>query len=532
MKHSPHSSAPRFAEPAAAILLFSLLIFVLRYPTSHLGLVFYDDGETLYHVMMLLSGYVPYRDDHTHHFLGYVLPVLVGAKVFGFSLELIRQMSFLTYLAAALGVFLCMRLISGFWLSVLAAAITVSIREPYVWAYFIQYQLNVLIAFILYFAMRYCLEPRRAFLLVSTALSSVAFCFDQRALALSFIPAAAFFLAPPSRIKERFSQAGAAAFVWAIFPGLAALYLLVHGAWDLFIEQTITFPRDYRVGSLSLSDILYRGYQNHLRLAFDAPIAVATACAGFAGLIRDRARWVDEYHDGNRRYRALYLLLLLTALPLAIMPLFGGRDFPNYVITWYPLMGMLAVLSIRFFRYLSERAARLYPLVPVAAVLISLAQAISYWNGPTELPYKGDGRAETVEYLRQNLSLGETVLVWAYRLDLYAALEEKAPYPIANRIMVHPDHLIVDREARIAHIYPPYEREYLRWLDEQPPTYIVTVDRTGYPRLYSPTDEKIHSMLETSYEQVFEISRRDFMDKDTTFRVYRQSEEVAVPAER
>ncbi|MBN8549697.1 MAG: hypothetical protein J0M12_10310 [Deltaproteobacteria bacterium] len=515
---TPSRPPSKSGELLFAACLLALLVWILRLPTANLGLVYYDDGETLYHTLSFISGRVPYVQDSSHHFLGYVLPFVIAAKVGGFSLDLIREVGFVLQLATALGVFCSMRLLARFSTSLLAAAICLSVRQPWVWGFYIQYEINFLSAWILFFSLRYCLFPERWSVLAAALLAGLAFTFDQRAGFLILLPLISLYLRRGS--DANLLRTGIAALLSFAIPACAALaYLASLGALPDFWKQTFDFPLRYRSASAGLSEVLFGWIYIYAKLLRDASVACVTALLGFLAMALHRKLWCPD-NDGKQR---AYRLMLWSAIPFAAMPLFGQRDLPYYVVTWYPLIGMFSALSPRLFLSLPPPLLRFVKAAPLFAVLLPILLVARECVVGEFSNYPGDGRAETVAYLRKHMQAQDTLYVWGYRLDVYADLKKLSPYPFANRIMIHPDQSIMaSREQRASHVYPEYEKRFLALLKENPPTYLVLFDRNALASQPSRANDAVQELLRNGYDEVHSIQGIDFLGVPTQFTVYRQ----------
>lgn len=501
-------------QAVLAAVLVALLYFLLRLPTRHLPLAYYDDGETLYHTLSILLGQVPHRDDFNHHFSGYLLPFVVSARLFGFSIELMRIVPMITQVMTGLGVFLCLRFFTGPLLSFLGAALAISAREPWVLGFYPQYQINPFWVFSLFFSLFYLERRKTIFLQAAFLMCGLAFTFDQRALFLTLIPVSALAL----RLKDLgrgLGPLGLACLTAFALPAIAGLvYLAANGALLPFWEQTLVFPALYRSGAQSWIDLLSQWVMSHRFLFTQTPILAVGAVGGFCILWRDT-------RSSRPRDRMLRRLLLLTAVPLAIMPFFGARDFDYYTATWLPYMGILAALAAASPGKLPRTPAMAIRLFLAMAVIFPLYQSLRSRNDYQQAALRGDGMADVVQFLRDNMQPRDTLYVWGYRFDPYIYLQKPAALPFASQIFVHPDVEIKGRPARQKHIYPEYDRIFTTLLHNQPPDYLVLFDRGEEKKDFSPADAKVLALVQDRYDLVFRTQRRDFLDKEVFFKIYR-----------
>lgn len=500
---------PKAIELLGTLLFYSCLYSILRSLTATLGLAYYDDSETLYHAFSILQGKVPYLEDHSHHFLGYVLPFVIGAKLVGFSEALIRQVAFINQVATAFGVFLILRHYESRAAAVLGGALLLSAHEPWVLGFHQQFEINLCTVYIILTALQAIETGKRAWLGGSFFLSGLAFTFDQRAAFLAFIPLVVFALLLPA--PEYFRKIYLV-LMGAVCPAIALGYLTINGALQSWFEQTLIYPSFYRAGSKNLLEVLLQGIEVHKYLVTQTPIFLALALIG--GFI-----WVREWKTDRSQAAAL---ILASILPLLAMPLFGARDFDYYTITWFPLMAIFAAHAPRIFKRLNSRVAWLVPVIVWTPVGLSVLQVVMHANWEYRDKYDGDAITDTVAYLKRELSPTDSVYVWGYRLDTYIYLRRLSPLPFVNTIMVDPDDKVTGEESRQQHVYPKYEQEFMADFMSVLPKFVVVFDSEDRIRGYSMADNFVRQILAGRYELVFKSRKRDFRDKETSFDVFRR----------
>ncbi len=505
-----------FLEGALALLVIIPAVFLIRQLFADLPAYFHDEGETLYRTMLILRGGVPYRDDLTHHFAGYVLPYLLAAPFLGITDALPHQLGTINQVLVGLGVFLSLRMLTGFSWSLVAALLAACAREPWVESFYVQHELNLLQVFIWYGSIRYIVYGSRGAFSIAAFIAGLAFLFDQRALAfVAYLPIALFLRQRVQR--ESWGEAACwGGFAVLLAPLCAVVYLLANGALSEFVQQTIVFPTLYRRGSQSLATSLWLGIWLHRYLFTLSPLLAVGAAFGLFGVYR-------MWHDQPTPWRAAVQFLLLTALPLIPMQMLGGRDFNYYSITTLPLMAALAAFGYGIF--LRHRAFQaIYLIFLVLPTVLGIVEAGAARKDPMVRDYRGDGLNETVEFLQKVLLPTDTVYVWNYRLHIYSRLGRLAPVRASNEIMIHPDSLVLGPE-RAAHVFPRYETEFLNWISRTPPTYIVWFDRTGQEKRTSRVRDVIESLIAAHYQEVFSIQRRDLTRADCSYRVFKKREE-------
>lgn len=491
------------------ILVIGVLAAVyalLRMPTGPLNLAYYDDGETLYHTFSLLNGQVPYRDNFNHHFMGYVIPFIGLSHLAGFSVDLIREMAFVNQVLCGYGVFLCVSVFCGFLPSFLAALMAISAREPWVLGFFQHYQNSLLIVFVLYFALRYLEDGKSFFLIVSSFLCGVLFTFDQRVLLAGLIPLAAFTL---ESLKRRSLSAGTLSgslFAMSSAPLLCLFYLYLNNALWAFIEQCFVFPLKYRVGSKSTADAAWDALYLHRYLFTQTPLLLIFGVIGFITALMLLQK------KGYEKKNAL-LLVVLSALPVASIPLFGGRDYDYYTIPWLFYLAVLAGIGTLMFR---KRAV--YTALLAAPLIMPVLSVLSYdgrYKG-----YEGDGLRETAAFLKQDIKPDDSLFIWGYRLELYVRAEKLSAYPFSGNLLIHPDPQIKDYQDRLKHIFPRYEEMFMDLLKNKPPVYLVTFSRGGI-NPDSPARRALFQKILNEYTEVFHITRDDFLGEECSYRVFK-----------
>jgi len=519
VQHSPRLEA--LLESALALLVLIPAVFLVRQLFADLPAYFHDEGETLYRTMLMLRGGVPYRDDLTHHFVGYVIPYLLAAPFLGLTDALPHQLGTVNQVLVGLGVFLCLRLLTGFAWSLVAALLAACAREPWVESFYVQHELNLLQMAIWYGCLRYILRGSRCAFLLAGVVAGLSFVFDQRAVAfIAYLPIA---LMMRQRVQR---EAWGAVAGWGlvsvlIAPACAAAYLVLHGAFSEFIQQTIVFPALYRRGSQSVAASLWQGILLHRYLFTLSPLLALGAVFGLFGVYR-------MWRDRPAPWQAAVLFLLLTAIPLIPMQMLGGRDYNYYTITMLPLMAALAAFGYGIFQ--ENRGFRLVFLIFLTLpTVLGIVEAGAAKRDPIVRDYRGDGLNETVDFLQKVLLPTDTLYVWNYRLAIYTRLGRLAPTRSANEIMIHPDSLVLGPE-RIAHVFPRYETEFLNWISRTPPTYIVWFDRTGQEKRTSRVRDVVESLIAAHYREVFSIQRRDLTRSDCTYRVFQKNEKVQAEA--
>ncbi len=488
------------------VLIASFAIFKL--PVIHLPIMFFDDGEMIYHAFAMSKGSIPYLDDHSHHFLGYALPILLIGKILGFSVYLLRETALIFQVLTAFGIYqLLNRYTPKSWAG-LGAILFISAREPFVPGFPIQSEINLLIVLILLFVDRS--EKSYSFLNWASFISGVAFTFDQRALPLLFLPIIT--ILGKSSGSDLFKKLGLIIIFWCLAPIVGVIWLSSNGALQSFWEQTLFFPARYRVASLGFLGSIWQGVSLHRFLLTETPWLSAVGIAGyFALLIPPLNTKLSE------PFRRCLLILPFILFPMAAI---GGRQYDYYTVIWLPFLAILGALSSQYaltksiLLQLSFLGLYLIATIPPYFNSVMLKQSGKFDR------YGSDGAKETAKYLTENMTPSDSLFVWGYRLDLYVLTQKISHFPNANQLFIHPDRKITGPE-RWRHISPKYEYEFIFRLQEDPPTYFVYFSRSNEKDLPSPALEAVKKILTIRYEKVFEMVGEDPPKGDPKFTVYR-----------
>lgn len=511
-----------------ALPLFLALYGLFRAPTSDLGLAYYDDGETLYHAFATNQGLVPYRDNYNHHFLGYIIPFLITGSLTNdwmLSFTLVRGA---TIVLSALLLFVLVRRWTRLSCGILAGSLLLSAREPWVLAFFQQYQINLFIILGWVLLARFLTKTRGSSPLLGYAgvIYGCAFVFDQRALLLLSIP---FFvimfrsfagIGAPGELfpkkQERPSLFHLLKDVLTLSAGFCApvvaclIYLWNHDAFTSWFQQTIYYPFFFRAAPLPFSDKLKVWCSLYMHLPTQSPFLFVTGLVGLIALFLTK---IPPHLQPAK-------LLIASSLPaLFFMPLMGGRDFDYYTITWFPLLALTATVATQLFK---ERALmrRMHSILLSAALLIPLIESIT--NLPSRSSrYSGDGIEEVVSYLQASGASRNSVYLWGYRLELYVHLGQVSPLPFASRIFIHPDQQFPEnREERV---YPLYRDRFFNLLNSKPPEYIIWFTQDSNPELPSLAEDALRKLVQGEFREVYTLTKPDFRGHWSSYKIYRKT---------
>ncbi len=473
------------------LILFGVFFFslaLIRIPLAAMVLPYRDDGETLYHAFALLRGLVPYREDISHHFLGYVLPFCGAAKIFGMTPSLIPLLYLVNQALSATLLYAILRFFLSRPLSLTGACLLLCAREPFVLSFFPFYEVNLLMLVVWYCALRALRSGEERWLFLCALAAGAALTFDQRGVFLAIIPVALLFLESRKLLVAANIVGALASYLAA--PILALIYLATNNALVPFFEQTLIYPFLYRSAGTPLGT-LRNLIEMHLPLLNDTPILLLAATSGAVAIL---ARPIID--------RSEQVLLLFFALPVFLMPLLGGRGFDYYSLPYLPLLALLTPFASVLFSRRSALAQRTLLVILWTPVLLAAAMTIKLSRSGELATQQRDAVSSVVEFLKnQTDRVPNQTFLWGYRPDLYVLLKETSPLPFVNRQLIHPDAAITGQAERESHVYPKYADLFRDQLHRLAPQYIVLYEEQ--PLLYSPSDVELRGFVGLYYEQVF-----------------------------
>ncbi len=501
----------RLIRDLLILTLYTLTYILVRLPLAPAVMPFLDIGEVMYHTLSLMEGRVPYRDDITHHFLGYTIEYLLAAKIFTFDEQLPSKVAIINQALSAFGIFKILTLLLPSWLALLGGLMLLLAGEPWVLGLYLQYQINLLAIYILYFSFLYLNKGALRDLLFSFLIAGVAFFFDQRAIVMLTVPFLAWWLAEKRKLKPLLIGL----FAYLTVPTLALTYLFYHTALTSFIEQTLLFPILYRSASRQPLELLADIFASHLYLVKETPFLLAFFIVGLIPLFY---RAIIR-HDRNDRKDRLSLFVLLSIAPFILMPLFGSRPYYYYSVTWIPYMVLVGFMNAAEFVKLNLPKKSAYLLLSIAPIFLSLLTTINvlYHESPA---HADDGINAVVSTMQSQMQPDDTVFIWGYRFDLYIYLHKLSPYPFANYHLIHPDWRITG-EARLQHVYPKYESYFLELLNNKLPTYLVTFDRDATIGTDSLANQAVLQKIASAYDKILEINSINISGERVYWKGYR-----------
>jgi hypothetical protein len=491
-----------------ALIFFAALYVLLKLPTVSPWILFIDDGETLYHALSILAGRVPYRDDISHHFLGYVLPFVIGGAVFNVTPYLLTILISLNQVGSAFILYRTANLFVPRRSALISGALVLSAREPWVISFFPLYEVSFALTVIWYFSLRSMRENSVRDLSYAWLSTGVALLLDQRAVFVVAAPlAATLFLRKNLRPRHHLR------FLISLLspPSAALLFLYLTDALVPFIEQTIIYPLHFRTGGALGSSMLESLASIHKPLVEETPLLLFFGVLGGLAIVFTRAEKL-----GISR-----VALAVTLSPAVFIPLLGGRNFSYYTITWLPLLSLLAIWSIDAIPASLSMLRNLWRKVLWFPVVVALILSVKLFFSREVLNYSGDGVNEVVDIIeREDPGHAKSVFVWGYRPDYYVYAKRLSPFPFVNRQMIHPDAQIEDASLREAHVYPKYEKKLLNLLSSNPPDYIIQYILR--PELSSETDKAVSKLLTQKYSRLSVVAKPSLGGETGTFEVYKR----------
>ncbi len=387
-------------------------IFILLIMTAFLGIssfrnhsyLSYDITEMIYHALVVKSGRIPYVDDVTHHFMGYVFPLM-----FLNSPDAVWCLSASYICITALLAFMLAKELGLPNVRVLLATVAVTIGWLYGWVGFIfelQSQALPLIWLLLVsLARAWRLQSSRMMAGAGFLLGIMAV-MDQRLIlygSMMFLP-----LCHSSWLNRKRAVATAMVFV-ALVPSLAGLWLYAHGALWSCVQHALIFPLSMRNKGVPFSILEF------LKKGVDAePMAAALIGIGFLICLAVRAV--------PKPYRVIYLSVTVLGLIYSVL---GGRYYIHYLLVLQPAVvlstGLLAcAISFRYLKGLLFALCGSYMLFPIC---------VGIGAGRWTLPVDDLVMRNAAEVVRKNSDFGEEVLVWGPAPSIYLYSERRTSFP-------------------------------------------------------------------------------------------------------
>lgn len=510
---------PKITEILLVTATLVLITSFLRLPHSMIPWSYYDDAEGVYHAFSIASGRLPYLEDATHHFLGYTLPYLLLAPFTGFSFELVRISALLHISLTGLFTYLGCRSFTRPFVSLVAALLVVSAGQPETAGFYIQFELNLILSAILCCLLWHTVSSRDSLLKIASFLLGLLICYDQRMVV--YLPLIPILLLWQCNFGRAFFRNFILEFVlpFIVAPLAGFLYLFCSGIINEFIFQVYTYPREYRIGSLNFFSVIYEGIRSHWFLLEKTPIFTGAAIAGCLAIAK----------KSIRNFRAAQKLILLLTLVLSIFPpLFGGRYYEYYVVTYYPVFGILAGAGILLLFSIRKSIGITYYLLLFLQPLFAMILAYSLLRYDHFLEFSGDGNKEVAAYLQENAEVDDQIFVWGYRPDIYLLIGRTSPSRFVNQMMIHPDGNLTQEEQAL-HVVPKYLEEFKKWWCMSPPNFVVTFNENDMSS--SLAQQFVMGQLKNHYHPTFNTRKLDASKREIRFKIYSLSSSNASSTE-
>ncbi|RMD85347.1 MAG: hypothetical protein D6808_05435, partial [Candidatus Dadabacteria bacterium] len=231
------------------------------------------------------------------------------------------------------------------------------------------------------------------------------------------------------------------------------------------------------------------------------------------------------FFDIRGRYIELpkwYLgLLRASFVPIGAMVFLGSREYFIYIVSWFPYLALLFPIGVSYFSKKPSPLRAGYAVLVFFVLMMPPLNVVRLLGEKDLIRYAFDGTENVAAFLKENMDPNSTIYVIGYRLDLYVRVGALSFYPFANWIMVHPDRQIRGA-ARKFHVYPKYERLFLRLINQRKPDYMVVFRNSDMPRLTSKVSEVFNTIIETNYSPVFALSRKNPLGRTVSYRVYKK----------
>jgi hypothetical protein len=483
-----------FIFPSLAFFSFYILLRLPYFslPDFTYGIFFLDDGETLYHLKALYASLVPYRDDVTHHFLGYLISYLFLEKIFNSPQVLLFVTALLHQLISALAIFsLTFKISNNRALAFLSGLTFLAALEPYALGYPPIAQLTSLIL------LTFCALLNRSGLirLLGSLVFGVALTFDQRAI--FFTP---LFIYQIWR-KEKKLISPRHFIAMLLVPFSMLFYLFINSAVKDWFKQTIIYPLFHRnCGTWGNSNFL----------ALEAPLFYLYLLALLTIIIFIVKRPAILTFEKSLLASLAFLASLLSVLA-------GGREFTYY---HYPLIAFATVIISALARLLERRER--FPLFYSLFLFLALFPTTALINSFTLKfpPLKSDLSLLSATLAREDPLKQKSFYIWGYRPDLYIKLNRLSASRFMNRQMVHPDQGVRAAKDRACHVMPQLLESFISEWNSDKPELVLLVES----KFSSQSEIFIKESLAKDYHLIAEFKEtllNQKVEKWQLFRYYR-----------
>ncbi|RMG39134.1 MAG: hypothetical protein D6719_14005 [Candidatus Dadabacteria bacterium] len=506
----------KFCSNDLIVLRSKYLLYLVALLLAPLGILLYSDydfissdtAEILYHVKEINSGIIPYRDSFTHHYLGFLLPLVLIDRFIpldGHSLWIVAVLyNFIT----AIGVALCVSEILPQRYANLALLLGVSLGWIPEWQGVIFNVQTMTLPFLIFYIwaqVDFLKNGNGSSLYLGCFLAGALITFDQRLVPAAMVILAALLMRGVWPAKR---ETVIALVSFLSLPAVLFTWLILNGALNDFVFQTLLFPLIYRnAGNKQAAAWPFKLLLFALKTA---PFLILLAALGLAVLIK--------------KERKTGLLLSINLAALVLYLLIGGAGAPNYLMILVPLLLVLCVAGIEGVYSFSRRAG-----VLVTGLLLLLGFSVylaplQYYRATGKWRYQADERTfkETAEFIEEQTAPGVKILVWGYQPQIYLYSNRFSSFKDMGLITVTGTSsagVAVNREG----IVPEMLKEFNKMLSEQPPAIIVIYKPHakrcgGFPKgclknyldyAKYPEFSYFRCKLENSYRMVKEVEHEE-----------------------
>ena len=435
-------------------LLVPPILFTLAGTTLH------DTAHMVYNAREIVAGRVPYRDVWNHHFLGFLVPLVVIERLFGLSLTTLGMLLFVVQLLTLLGT---RKILQNLGLS--GRSLDVGTMFAALLSWLPGWQGNILNcqslllplvtwSFLGFLRIAEKKEGGLAFrvgLLLGLALAS-----DQRLLVL-LLPAFVALLLSGACI--RLGALLGLGIVSILLP--AGIYLSVEGAIPEFISQTFIFPFRFRNAGLQ-APFLERFLQTVFACIQSEPILLCSLiCAPLAFIFPD-------FLKIPRRKLSIVGGMAVVGL---LYCSFGGRTYLNYALLFGPFTIVVFLLgALRLIERSQPMPRRLGAgfLLLFASLIASHTIVLNY-DG---LVSSNEGNQQVAAYIEAHTTPTQQIFVWGYCPQIYILSHRLTGLREMGLLTIQGERLH-GSGAGNEHIVKEFVEEFYRYLKNNPPDYVI-----------------------------------------------------------
>ena len=490
------------------LTIFIAYYYILKLPIQGIAILHHDDAEALYHVLSLVQGKIPHLEDASHHSLGYVLPYYFLSYIFGFSEYLLRQSALLIQALTAFAIYLTIRSYQKRQLALICGLIYLSAREPWVNAFYPQYLMNGVFAWILYLTTKYIQSKSNKYIFCSFLVLGIGFVIDQRLLFLSPVPLVAAIFGNKLESLPKLIFVSFLTWTFPVFLWIGFLYL--NGGLLDYIEQAFIYPLAYRSASIPLVEHLAIALKLHVRAINLSPILFASGAIGLYFL-------ASQAKNKSKDCKELLYVAIASIFSILIITSFGGRSFDYYTIIWFPILSILIGHSFEIF--INKNIKLSYIFILFFLVLNPGIQSFINKDWLKEHNYNGDGSLKISKYLRSKIKKDQEVFVWNSRFEPYVYLQKLAPTRFASVIFFQPDGAIKDSSSE-EHTFENYEKEFINHISLRTPDWIIKFKHKGLAKASKASDFMEH-LISTKYQLDKTIEGTDILNQVNTWEAYK-----------